>query len=441
MSLLAGLAGLVVLAATPERAAAEVQLPPRNPRARVTQRVGLTDISVEYNSPAVGGRQIWGRVVPYGAVWRTGELPVPKISFSRDVDFGGARVPAGTYALLTIPSAGDWTVILNRNAKLTGERDYRAELDVARVKVASQAAPHRERFAFVFAEFTDDQTLLQLEWEKLRVSVPIGVHTKEQLAAEIDALDGVWRKYADIARYLLEKGDYDAGLTYIDRSIVLKRDGYNLAIRASLLEAKGRDGRATPDRAPGALAMQLDGKLKDGILSEPAIAKLPLPPDSGTLATRRPGSAPASPPAEALPPVVPDAEPFSSIAERGGARIEPARTPFASLGERSVRVHGAGATPARAPGSDEIAPLIKKGKADIQGCYQRSLRRDPSLTRGRITISVTVGVSGLVKNVALDPPGQFKVLEPCIKDAISRWVFPLSPIEYGTEFPVVLHGH
>jgi hypothetical protein len=109
--------------------------------------------------------------------------------------------------------------------------------------------------------------------------------------------------------------------------------------------------------------------------------------------------------------------------------------------ERAIRVHEAGAAgPSKPPGAAEIGPLIKKGKAEIQACYQRALRQDPTLTRARITVSISVGISGLVKKVTLDPPHPSSTLEACVKDAISHWVFPLSPVEYGTEFPLVLRG-
>ena len=244
-------------------------------------------------------------------MWRTGELPVPKITFSRDVTLVDKEVPAGTYALLTIPSPSTWTIILNKDANLIGERDYKPALDVARVVVPSKPAPHRERFAFLFSEFTDDQTLLDLEWEKLRVSIPIKVHTAEQMAAEIGALDGFWRRYADMARYMLDKGNYDAGLGYVDRSLVLKKDDYNLAIRSALLEAKGRQGeaRGMADRAPRPIRTT-----REELRAEPTMMR----------ASTEGG------------------EPFSSIGERGGAGLEPASARSVSVGERRIRIRGSG---------------------------------------------------------------------------------------------------
>ena len=225
-----------------------------SPLAKVSQVVGLTEVSLEYSSPAVKGRKIWGGLVPYDQIWRTGANQATKISFSKDVVFAGKPVPAGTYALFTIPSKGAWTVVLNKKADQGGTgRDYKADLDLLRVQVQTKSAPFRERMTFLFADFTDDQTSLSLEWERLRLSIPIQVHTAEQALANIAAsLDGTWRTYAFAARYMLDtKKDTTTGLKYIDQSLALKEDWFNVWIKASLLAAKGnyKDAYALAEKA------------------------------------------------------------------------------------------------------------------------------------------------------------------------------------------------
>jgi hypothetical protein len=247
-SLLAVAAGLLV-AFSAGLAAADLELPRPSPFAKVTQDVGLTTISVDYSSPGVKGRKIWGGLVPYDKMWRTGANRATKISFSRDVTFAGKPVPAGTYALFTIPTKGDWTVILNKRAEQAGTgTDYKQDEDLLRVQVKPKAAPARERLAFVFSDFTDDKASLDLEWEKLRLSIPIAVATDAQALASINAtLDSTWRTYASAARYMLEsKKDYDKGLTYIDQSLALKEEWFNLFIKAQLLAAKGHFKDAVP---------------------------------------------------------------------------------------------------------------------------------------------------------------------------------------------------
>lgn len=253
-------------------ASAQPDLPRPSPFAKVAQFIGLTEITVDYSSPAVKGRTIWGGLVPYDQMWRTGANQATKITFSRDVTFGGKPVPAGTYALFTIPGKGAWTVILNKKAEQSGTgRDYQTNLDLVRFQVHPKPAPHRERLAFLFTDFNDDQGMLDLEWEKLRLSIPIKVATQEQAMANIaKGIDGAWRTYANAARYLAEtKKDYDTALTYVDQSLGLKEDWFNVWIKATILAAKGKTKDAI---ALGDKAYQL-GQKAEFFFLEPEIKK------------------------------------------------------------------------------------------------------------------------------------------------------------------------
>jgi hypothetical protein len=235
-------------------ARADLDLPRPSPFAKVVQTVGLTDITVDYSSPGVKGRKIWGAVVPYDQMWRAGANNATKLTFSRDVTFAGKPVPAGSYAFFVIPTKGAWTVILNKKADQNGVgRDYKEAEDLLRVQVTPKAAPFRERLAYLVTDFTDDKASLDLEWEKLRLPIPIAVKTSEQALANINAaIDGGWRTYSNAARYMLEtKKDYDTGMKYVDQSLALKEDWFNLWIKAELLKAKGNapEARATGERA------------------------------------------------------------------------------------------------------------------------------------------------------------------------------------------------
>jgi tetratricopeptide (TPR) repeat protein len=235
-------------------ARADLDLPRPSPFAKVVQTVGLTDITVDYSSPGVKGRKIWGGLVPYGEMWRAGANSATKLTFSRDVTFAGKPVPAGSYAFFVIPTKGAWTVVLNKKADQAGiGRDYKESEDLLRVQVTPKAAPFRERLAYLVTDFTDDKASLDLEWEKLRLPIPITVKTSEQALANINAaIDNGWRTYANAARYMLEnKKDYDTGMKYIDQSLALKEDWFNLWIKAELLKAKGnaQEARATGERA------------------------------------------------------------------------------------------------------------------------------------------------------------------------------------------------
>jgi Protein of unknown function (DUF2911) len=442
-----------VLALSALPAAAAVEMPRRSPRARVSQRVGLTDVTVEYDSAAVRGRHIWGASVPFGKVWLS-EIPPPKITFSKEVTFAEKLIPAGTYSLLLVPSQGDWTIILNKNVNLgVTDRQYKPDQDIARARVSPREVPFRERLMFSFSDFNDDKVWLDLEWEKAQVSIPIAVHTKQQLLAEIEALDKVGRGYADAARYMLEiKKDYATGLKYIDRSLALGENWYNVWIKASLLAASGRHREAQDlaDRAfemgqqsgdVSAVEAELRNPRNDWVRA-PVLTVGRRPPASGRGGASTGGPAQAEP--TSPPPIaVVSAEALSLHGPSDSkANKEPARLGGYIENERPIPIY-ASARPSvavRPVGSEDIAPVIKKGRTALQVCYQRALREDPTLTHGRIRISATVGVSGRASNVVLDAPAPLRALEPCVKEAVSSWTFPTSAAEYGVEFPVILKG-
>jgi hypothetical protein len=484
-------ASIVLSALVPAVASAEVEIPRRNPLARVAQMVGLTAIAVDYDSPAVRGRTIWGGVVQAGEIWRTGDHPAARITFSKEVAFAGQKVAAGTYALLAIPGPAEWTLLLNRDATLPDtNHEHRADLDVARVKVRPRGAPFRERLTFLFSDFTDDRATLDLEWEKLSVSVTIDVGTREQVQSGIRALDNVWRAYAEAARYMLEtKKDYDAGLVYAEKSLALHPSDETTALRAALLAAKGK-GQGGGAPIAGAPAAPLTRRQAAAARRAAALAarqqarQQAQPAQSAKVAIDdppMPGSAPGTepPPVPTMAVMVPEGArpgpgaPAAAGAGAGAAATTPAATTppatdpkpippsvdpptfqpssaaTAGMSERPERrapVHVPAASrptappPTTMPEPAEIAPIIQRGRADIQSCYQRALRHDPTLVSGKITISIGIGSSGAVKSVALDAPRPLRALEPCIKDAVSRWAFPLSPSEYGTELPIVLQG-
>lgn len=238
-----GLALMLTLGAA--RAAAQVpapELPQVSPKARVEQRVGLTDFAIDYSSPGVKGRKIWGELLPFDELWRAGANAPTTLKASADFTFGDTRVPAGTYVILAIPGKKTWTVILNSNTKLQGTRGYAEKDDVARVSVKAASVPARERLAFQFADTTDNSTRLDLEWEKLRVSVPIQVDTATQARANIDkALGEAWRPHFSSARYLLDTGgDLTEALGFIDSSIAIKSTWWNNWVRAQILAKQHR---------------------------------------------------------------------------------------------------------------------------------------------------------------------------------------------------------
>ena len=251
-------ASLCVLAITSLASAQQAapELPQPSPKARVEQRVGLTDFAVDYSSPGVKGRKIWGELVPFDRPWRTGANAATKLTSNRDFTFAGKPVPAGSYALYTIPGKTSWTVVLSSSLEAWGNDGFDPKKDVLRATVTPQPIKGRERLTFLFSDTNDDGVRLELEWEKLRVSIPIQVATKAQVSANIDkAVEDAWRPHFTSARYLLESGgDLAKALGYVDQSIAIKPTWWNHWVRAQIL---AKQNRAQDAVATGEKALQL----------------------------------------------------------------------------------------------------------------------------------------------------------------------------------------
>lgn len=234
---------LAAVAFSSSAVAQQIDLPRPSPLGKVSQVVALTEIGVEYSSPAVGGRVIWGGLLPYGELWRAGANAATKVTFSKDVNIGGTAVPAGSYAFFLIPNKeGPWTAILNKDTTQGGTASYKKELDVVRVDVTPAAIGNRERLAYMVANGTNDSATIDLEWEKVRISVPVKLNTEAQVAANIKAVeDGNVDPYTAIANYeRMIKQDYDLGLTYAEKSIRIQPTWQNQWAKAQLLAAKSK---------------------------------------------------------------------------------------------------------------------------------------------------------------------------------------------------------
>jgi hypothetical protein len=249
-----------------------LETPQLSPHARVEQRVGLTDFAVDYSSPAVKGRKIWGDLVPYDKPWRLGANSATKLIASKDFVFGGAPIKAGTYSLYAVPGKASWTVVLGANADVWGTEVADKDKVVAQATVKPTALPQpRERMILVFSDTTDGSTNLDLEWEKLRVRVPIEVDTKGQMSAAIEkSLSDLGRPAMVAARYLLDSGgDMDRALGYIDRAIAIQPTWMAHWVRSQILTKKGQkaEARAAAEKAQqlGAGDKTYEGFFKDQI--------------------------------------------------------------------------------------------------------------------------------------------------------------------------------
>ncbi len=202
-------------------------IPPRpSLLASATQKIGLTDISIVYSRPNAKEREIFGGLVPYGEVWRTGANRTTTIELETDVILGGHKLSKGKYALFTIPGEETWTVIINSNPDQFGAFTYDSALDVFRFEVPSQKLPaHIESFEIHFTNTHDNQAEITIAWADTFISFEVSVTDEtnhEQMMASIqrdviDANDPDWRDLGEAARYYV-KLDYDleSALTWLE---------------------------------------------------------------------------------------------------------------------------------------------------------------------------------------------------------------------------------
>lgn len=223
-----------------------LKVPDASPAASVHQTVGITEITVTYHRPAVNGREIWGKLVPYGEPWRSGANENTTISFSTDVKVGGKPLHAGTYGLHTLPTAKDWTVMFSTTTLAWGSFTYDPKEDAVRVTVTPRATPtSEERLSYRFDDVTDTKATLVLAWEKLAVPVSIEVETPKLVMASIrQQLRGPagfsWQGFAQAANYWLKNGGaLDEALKLVDRSIANTPTYRNLNLRAAILDKQG----------------------------------------------------------------------------------------------------------------------------------------------------------------------------------------------------------
>ena len=236
----------VVLLSRAAAAQPAIETPAPSPKARVEQRVGITDVSIDYSSPGVKARKIWGDLVPYDKVWRAGANAPTKLTVSRDFTFGGTAVKAGSYSVFMTPGKKTWTVALNTD--LTATQDsHDDKIDVARAQVTPAALPAvRERVIYLFSDTQDDRTNLDLEWERVRIRVPIAIDTKALAGAGIEkALAAAWQPHATAASYYFNAGDLARALTLVDKSIAIESNWRNEWLRAQIQGKKGNKGEAT----------------------------------------------------------------------------------------------------------------------------------------------------------------------------------------------------
>jgi len=262
-----------------QSAMAQLEIPAPSPQATITQRVGLTDITVKYSRPSLRGRKMFGETLPYGQAWRAGANSSTIISFKDDVMLQGTKVPAGEYAIYTIPAETEWTVIFNKNTKLGGNtQDYKQADDVARFKVKPLKTPTKtETLTINFADLTPATANLEILWENTSVKVKITTEVDAKVMAQIkdQVVNGKEVKpdlYAAAAVYYLDTNkDPKQALDWILKANEKDPKFWNLHTQAKI-QAKNKDYKGAIAAAEKSITLAKEAKNADYVrLNEKAI--------------------------------------------------------------------------------------------------------------------------------------------------------------------------
>src|SRR6202158_6017793 len=224
----------------------ELNIPRVSQRGSVTQRVGLTDITIAYHRPAVGAREIWGKTVPYGKVWRAGANENTTITFSDDVSIEGKTLSAGTYGLHTIPDKDQWTIIFSKNSTSWGSFSYDEKEDALRVSVKPATGQAFDTLTYTFDDVKPDSAFATLRWEKVAVPFHISADVKavvlRSIKNELRSVGGfTWAGYDEAAQWCLDNNyNLEEALKWEDTSIQNEERFENLETKSRILDAMGR---------------------------------------------------------------------------------------------------------------------------------------------------------------------------------------------------------
>ena len=227
-----------------------LDLPRVSQHATVVQRIGTTDLTVDYSRPSVKGRTIWGDLVPYDKVWRAGANENTTFTTTSDIQVESQALPAGTYGLHMIPTAGKWTVIFSKDHTAWGSFFYKEAMDQLRVTVTPQPTQASEQLTYLFNDVTADSATLVLRWAELEVPIKLSVDVHSVVLAGMgDQLRGLsafgWEAWYEAAKYAdQEQIAPDQAMKWVDMSIARGPNFENQTLKAKLMDEQGKKEEA-----------------------------------------------------------------------------------------------------------------------------------------------------------------------------------------------------
>lgn len=229
----------------------QIQMPQASPAAKIAQQVGLSDVTVDYSRPSTKGRKIFGELVPYGQVWRTGANGATLLTFSTDVKIDGKNIPAGQYALYSIPNKTEWTMILSKNTKLWGSIGYDQADDILRFNVTpNKVSRNYETMEITFADMTDTGANLSIKWETTRVDFRIETEVDAIVMDQIQKLvidaetENPGLLYSAANYYYTNKKDMSQAYTWITKSVASDKKYWTMHLKAKIEATLGLKSEA-----------------------------------------------------------------------------------------------------------------------------------------------------------------------------------------------------
>jgi hypothetical protein len=257
---------------------AQLKTPAPSPTQTIKQDFGLSNIELSYSRPGIKGRKIFGDLVPFGKVWRTGANNASTLTFGDAVTIGGTKIPAGKYGLLTIPDKKSWTIIISKQTDVTSPADYKQDQDVVRIEANTMSMENSiETFTMQFANIKPTNCELQMMWDKTAVSLLIATDVETKVMAQIDQLmNKDNRPYFNAAMYYMDNGkDLNQALAWFDKGVELQPNAFWIHHqRANCLAKLGKKDEAKV-AAEKSKALAIDQKNDDYVkLNEKLLAEL-----------------------------------------------------------------------------------------------------------------------------------------------------------------------
>jgi len=240
-----------------------IKLPQPSTGQTLVQDFGLGKVTVKYSRPNTKGRKIFGELEPYGSVWRTGANNATVITFTEDVTFEGQPVPAGEYALFTIPGKNEWTIILNKDTKQWGAYEYKEAEDFLRVKVKPVTAKEKtESFTIEFANVYPTTAQLQLSWDNTVIPVNLVTNFDAKVMASIDeAMKGDKKPYFQAAQYYFENGkDLNKALEWMNAAEAADAKAPWIRLWKGRIQLKTGDKKGAAASAEAGIKLAADAK-------------------------------------------------------------------------------------------------------------------------------------------------------------------------------------